>query len=141
MPQPNRGATFRRAIQTFIQPDDASIAKLGDLFTDDVTVWTPNMLAESRDDLAENLSFREDAFSDVDITIDALDIFANKGFAELRLSARFTGPFVINEELVIEPNGQQLRIGAAAVADFEGGKIKALRAYFDDTSLLEQMLF
>jgi len=27
-----------------------------------------------------------------------------------------------------------------AVADFEGGKIKALRAYFDDATLLEQML-
>ena len=140
MPQPNRGATFRRAIKTFIQPDDDAIAKLGEIFTNDVTVWTPNMFAESLDELAENLSFREQAFSDVDIQIDALDVFANKGFAELRLSATFSGPFVIDEEVVIEPNGKQLRIGAAAVADFEGGKIKGLRGYFDDGSLLEQML-
>jgi hypothetical protein len=42
--------------------------------------------------------------------------------------------------MVIEPRGQRLLLGAAAVADFEGGKIKALRAYFDDSVLLEQML-
>ena len=47
---------------------------------------------------------------------------------------------MLDEEVVIDPNGQQLLLGAAAVADFEGDKIKALRAYFDDASLLEQML-
>ena len=41
---------------------------------------------------------------------------------------------------MIEPNGQKLLLGAAAIADFEGGKIKALRAYFDDATLLEQMV-
>jgi hypothetical protein len=47
---------------------------------------------------------------------------------------------VINKEAAIEPNGHKLLLGAAAIADFEGGKIKALRAYFDDATLLEQML-
>jgi len=80
------------------------------------------------------------AFSDVDIQIDALDVFANKGFAEFRVAATFSGPFVIERDTVIEPNGQRLLLGAAAVAEFEGGKIKALRAYFDDATLLEQMV-
>ena len=40
----------------------------------------------------------------------------------------------------IEPNGRLLLLGAAAFADFEAGKLKSLRAYFDDSSLLEQML-
>jgi len=57
---------LRRVIETFISPDDDAIEKLGELFTDDVTVWTPNMLAVGVVDLAENLIYRESAFSDVD---------------------------------------------------------------------------
>ena len=136
----SRGAILRRAIEICIQPDDDAIAKLGELFDDDVTVWSPNLFAVGLADLAENLAFRENAFSDVDIQVDALDVFANKGFAEFRVTATFSGPFVIGKEAVIEPNGRQLLLGAAAIADFEGGKIKALRAYFDDATLLEQML-
>ena len=143
MTEKSRGAILRRAIETCIHPDDDAIAKLGELFHDEVTVWSPNMLAAGLADLAKNLSFREKAFSDVDIQIDALDVFANKGFAEFRVAATFSGPFVIEGEkgeMVIEPHGQRLLLGAAAIADFEGGKIKALRAYFDDSTLLEQML-
>ena len=135
----SRGAILRRAIETLIQPDDDAIAKLGELFDDDVTVWSPNLFVVGLADLAENLTVRENAFSDVDIQIDALDVFANKGFAEFRVTATFSGPFVIGEE-AIEPNGHKLLLGAAAIADFEEGKIKALRAYFDDATLLEQML-
>ena len=140
MTETNRGAILRRAIETCIQPDDDAIAKLGELFDDDVTVWSPNLFAVGLADLAENLAFRENAFSDVDIQIDALDVFANKGFAEFRVTATFSGPFVIGKEVAVEPNGHKLLLGAAAIADFEGGKIKALRAYFDDATLLEQML-
>jgi hypothetical protein len=136
----SRGAILRRAIETCIQPDDDAIAKLGELFHDEVTVWSPNLLAVGLADLAKNLEFRENAFSDVDIQIDGLDVFANKGFAEFRVAATFSGPFMIGKETVIEPRGQRLLLGAAAVAEFEGGKIKALRAYFDDSTLLEQML-
>ena len=136
----SRGAILRRAIETCIQPDDGAITKLGELFHDDVTVWSPNLLAIGLADLAENLAFREMAFSDVDIQIDALHVFADKGFAEFRVTATFSGPFVIGKEVAIEPNGQKILLGAAAIADFEGGKIKALRAYFDDATLLEQML-
>ena len=136
----SRGATLRRAIETCIHPDDGAIAQLGELFHDDVTVWSPNMLAIGLADLAENLAFRELAFSDVEVQIDALHVFANKGFAEFRVAATFSGPFVIGKETVIEPNGQKILLGAAVIADFEGGKIKALRAYFDDATLLEQML-
>ena len=136
----SRGATLRRAIETCIQPDDGAVAKLGELFHDDVTVWSPNLLAIGLADLAENLAFRELAFSDVDVQIDALHVFAGKGFAEFRVTATFSGPFVIGKEVAIEPHGQKILLGAAAIADFEAGKIKALRAYFDDATLLEQML-
>ena len=47
---------------------------------------------------------------------------------------------LLDDDVVIDPNGRQLLLGAAAVADFKGDKIKAVRAYFDDATLLEQML-
>ena len=136
----SHGATLRRAVETCINPDEGAIAQLGDLFTEDATVWSPNLLTTSRSDLADALAFREDAFSDVAIQFDGVDTFGTKGFVEFRVSATFSGAFVIDEEVAIEPNGRRLVLGAAAVAEFESGKIKALRAYFDDAALLEQML-
>jgi hypothetical protein len=135
-----RAATLRRAIEIFISPDDESLATLDQLVTDDVTVWTPNMLAVGLSDLQVNLSFRESAFSDVDIQFDTLDVFGSRGLAEFRVAGTFSGPFVIEEAVVIEPNQHKLLLGVATVADFEQSKIKAVRAYFDDASLLEQML-
>ncbi len=134
-----RGAVLRRAITTCITPDDEALATLGELFADNATVWSPNMLAVGLADLADNLDAREDAFSDVAIEFDSLDVYGNRGLAEFRVVAKFTGPFVIDEGVVVEPNGRDVLLGAAAVADFDGEKISALRAYFDDASLLEQM--
>jgi hypothetical protein len=135
-----RGAVLRRAITTCISPDDNTIASLDDLFTDGTVVWSPNMLTVGRSELAKALTVRESSFSDVDIQIDSLDIFGSRGLAEFRVVANFTGPFALDDETIIEPNGQQLLLGAAVVADFDGNKIAALRGYFDDASLLEQML-
>ena len=135
-----RGAVLRRAIESCISPDDDTIAKLGELFTDNATVWSPNVLAVGLADLSETIVFREGAFSDIAIKFDSLDMFGSRGLAEFTVFATFSGPFVLDETAVIEPNGQQLVLGIAAVADFDGNKINALRAYFDDASLLEQML-
>jgi hypothetical protein len=136
----SRGAVLAGAIATCVHPQDDAIAELATLFTDDVTVWSPNLLAVGLDDLAENLAFREPAFSDVEINISSIGVLGNKGFAEFQVAATFSGPFVVNEDVAIEPNGRELLLGAAAVADFEGDRIKAIRAYFDDATLLEQML-
>jgi hypothetical protein len=135
-----RSATLRRAIDVCIEPDDDAIGRLGEIFTDDVSVWSPNLLAIGLDGLAESLSFRQASFSDVDILVSTLDVYGSRGLIEFQVAANFTGPFVIDDSVAIEPNNQRLVIGAAAVADFEGDKIKALRAYFDDATLLEQML-
>jgi predicted ester cyclase len=58
----------------------------------------------------------------------------------LSLGAVFSGPFVVDGETVVEPNGQRIEIGAAIVAEFTADKISAFRNYFDDAALLEQLL-
>lgn len=140
MADTDRGATLQRALETFIRPDEALIADLGSTFTDDVSVWSPNLSVHGHAELIEALAFRLDSFSDVDLVIDALDLFGSKGLAEFRVSANFSGAFVLDEDVVIEPNRRALLLGAAAVAEFDGSRIRAIRAYFDDATLLEQML-
>lgn len=140
MAETDRAATLRRALETFIRPDESLIADVGATFTDDVSVWSPNLSVQGHAELLEALAFRLDSFSEVDLVIDALDLFGNKGLAEFRVSAKFSGAFVLDEDVVIEPNGSSLLLGAAAVAEFEGARIRAIRAYFDDATLLEQML-
>jgi hypothetical protein len=140
MVENSRGATLCRAIEVCIKPNDDAIAELGTLFSDDVSVWSPNLLAVGVAELAENLAMREMAFSDVEIEITSVGILGNKGFAEFSIAATFSGPFVVDDDVVIDPNGRQLLLGAAAVADFQGHRIKAVRVYFDDATLLEQML-
>jgi hypothetical protein len=39
----------------------------------------------------------------------------------------FSGPFEINEDVGVEPNGRELLLGAAMVAEFTGNKISAFR--------------
>ena len=41
---------------------------------------------------------------------------------------------------MIEPNGHDILLGAAMVAEFSGDRISTFRNYFDDATLLEQML-
>ena len=113
---------------------------LPDMFTRDVSGWSPNMLVPSLAELAEVVGEREDALSDAKVQVDAVDVVGNKGFMEYRLSAVFSGPFHVDDDTTIDPNGRELVIGAVLVAEFADGKIAAFRNYFDDAALIEQML-
>ena len=114
--------------------------QLPDLFTADVSGWSPNLHVSSLDELTEAIGEREDALSDVKIQVHALDVFGNKGFMEYRVSAVFSGAFQVDEDTVVEPNGRELLIGGALVAEFTDGKVSAFRNYFDEATLMEQML-
>ena len=133
----SRAQVLRRALEACVTGD---VDALPELFTADVSGWSPNMLVRSLDELSETVAYREDALSDVGIDINSLDVFGNKGFVEYRLNASFTGPFVLHEDTVIEPTGAKILLGAALVAEFSGDKISAFRNYFDDAALLEQMV-
>jgi ketosteroid isomerase-like protein len=135
--QNSRRRTLQRALEACIRGDADA---LPELFTEDVSGWSPNLMVGSLGELADAVADRDDALSNVDITIDAVDVVGNKGFAEYRVSAVFSGPFVIQRGVVVEPNGHDILLGAAMVAEFSGDRIAAFRNYFDDATLLEQML-
>ena len=85
-------------------------------------------------------ALRELAFSNVVILFRGLDEVGNKAFAEWVIEADHTGPLVLSEDAVVEATGRRVQLAGATVADFRDGKIRSFRTYFDDLSLIEQIV-
>ena len=112
----------------------------GTLFTDDVVGWSPIASVSGLTALAELEVIHELAFSNVVILFRGLDEVGNKAFAEWVIEADHTGPFVLGEDTVLEATGRRVQLAGATVADFRDGKIRSFRTYFDDISLIEQLV-
>src|SRR5208282_544288 len=113
---------------------------LGTLFTDDVVGWSPYATVSGLTALADLAALREMAFSDVAIMIRGLDEVGNKAFAEWVIEADHTGPYVLSEDAVLDATGRHVQLAGVTVADFRDGKIRSFRTYFDDVSLIEQIV-
>ena len=115
-------------------------ADLSTLFTDDVVGWSPYASVSGLTALAELAALREVAFSNVVIMFRGLDEVGNKAFAEWVIEADHTGPLVLGEDAIVEATGRHVQLPGVTVADFREGKIRSYRTYFDDISLIEQLL-
>jgi ketosteroid isomerase-like protein len=113
---------------------------LGTLFTDDVVGWSPYATVSGLAGLANVSALREIAFSNVVIMLRGLDEVGNKAFAEWWVEADHTGPLVLDEDAVLEATGRHVQLAGVTVADFREGKIRSYRTYFDDLSLIEQIV-
>ena len=113
---------------------------LGTLFTDDVVGWSPYASVSGLTALAELAALREVAFSNVVVMFRGLDEVGNKAFAEWVIEADHTGPLVLSEDAILEATGQHVELPGVTVADFRDGKIRSYRTYFDDVSLIEQIV-
>lgn len=122
-------------------------AEVGDLsvdletvFTDDVVGWSPYATVSGLTALAEVAALREIAFSNVVILFRGLDEVGNRAYAEWLVEGDHTGPLVLSEDAVLEATGRHVRLPGVTVADFRDGKIRSYRTYFDDISLIEQII-
>ncbi len=112
----------------------------GTLFTDDVVGWSPIASVSGLTDLADLAAIRDTAFSNVVIMFRGLDEVGNKAFAEWLIDADHTGPLVLGEDAILAATGRHVRMAGVTVADFRDGKIRSFRTYFDDVSLIEQIV-
>jgi len=112
----------------------------GTLFTDDVVGWSPYATVSGLAAMTDLATLRELAFSNVVILFRGLDEVGNKAFAEWVIEADHTGPLVLGDDVVVEPTGRRVQLAGATVADFRDGKIRSYRTYFDDISLIEQLV-
>ena len=110
------------------------------LCTEDVVGWSPLVSISGLPALAELSALREPAFSNVVLLTRGLDEVGNKVFAEWVVEADHTGPYVLGDEAVIEPTGRRVKLAGVTVAEFRGEKIRSFRTYFDDLSLIEQLV-
>ena len=112
---------------------------LSRLFTENVSAWSPNLIASSLEELQEAFDDRNEALGNLAVVITGVDVIDNKAFAEWVMEADHVGPLVL-DDLRVEGTGRRLQVGGATIAEFEGHKIRAWRSYFDTVALLEQML-
>ena len=110
------------------------------LFTDDVVGWSPITSVSGLQALADLSVVHDTAFSNVVIMVRGLDEVGNKAFAEWLIEADHTGPFILDDETVLEATGRHVQLPGFTVADFRDGKIRSFRSYFDDVSLIEQIV-
>ena len=115
-------------------------ADLSALFTDDVVGWSPYATVAGLSDLAGLAQLRDTAFSNVAVSFRGLDEVGNKAYAEWLIEADHTGPLVVGEDAVLEPTGRRVQLAGVTVADFRDAKIRSFRTYFDDVSLIEQLV-
>ena len=113
---------------------------LSALFTEDVVGWSPYASVSGLAELSVLASLREVAFSNVVIFVRGLDEVGNKAYAEWLIEADHTGPLILGEGAEVEATGRRVKLPGATVADFREGKIRSYRTYFDDVSLIEQMV-
>jgi len=112
----------------------------GTLVTDDVVGWAPYASVLGLAALTALEAIHELAFSKVVILFRGLDEVGNKAFAEWVIEADHTGPLVLGDDSVLEATGRHIQLAGATVADFRDGKIRSFRSYFDDISLIEQLV-
>jgi ketosteroid isomerase-like protein len=133
----SRKDTLLRALEAEV---GGTTEDLGALFTDDVVGWSPYASVSGLAALSELAAFHEIAFSNVALSLRGLDEVGNKAFAEWVLDADHTGPFVLDGDAVLEATGRHVQLAGATVADFRDGRIHSYRTYFDDVSLIEQLV-
>jgi hypothetical protein len=112
----------------------------GTLFTDDVVGWSPIATVSGLSELAVLAGVHDDAFSNVVIMFRGLDEVGNRAFAEWLIEADHTGPLLLDDDAVVEATGRHVKLAGVTVADFRAGKIRSFRTYFDDVSLIEQIV-
>jgi ketosteroid isomerase-like protein len=59
---------------------------------------------------------------------------------EWRLTARFSHPCFVDDDLLVEPTGRLVETAGVMVATIDDGMITAAHCYYDDFALLEQIV-
>jgi ketosteroid isomerase-like protein len=130
-----RAAILTEALHAGLNADQASLARL---YTDDVKAWTPSQATASAAELLAELERRDEAFSDVELAVTPLDVGDDYACAEWRVSMSHTGTLELREAS-FEPTGLRITVNGVTVAEFRDDRICALRQYWDELAVFEQL--
>jgi ketosteroid isomerase-like protein len=131
-----RAAVLVEALHAGIRGDEATITRL---CTEDVKAWTPARSASSLAELLVEIRRRDDSFSEVELEVSPLDVGGDFASAEWRVSMSHTGDLMLRDGMVVGATGQRVTLNGATVAEFEGERICAVRQYWDELAVFEQL--
>jgi len=133
-----RAAVMVRALHASIEHDRHAI---NDVYTDDVRAWTPALSSSSLAELMREFERRDEAFSDMELEVSPLDAGGDYACVEWSVGMTHTGPLEVGEGRIIEPTGVRVTLQGVTVAEFRGDRICALRQYWDELTVFEQLGF
>lgn len=132
----DRAARLVRAIEATVSGDASAVS---DLFTAEVVGWSPPVRVSSREELAVELEDREDAFSDIELEVNPIAVDREHACVEWVASALHSGPYPVDDDLVVPATGRRITLRGVSVADFEGDRIRSFRHYWDEVELLDAL--
>lgn len=109
----------------------------------DIVAWSPHLFATCRDQLLMSMDVEElngDTLTEVTLEASHVGVIPPRVYVEWRLTARFTSPGFIDDDLMIEPTGRLLETAGFEVVTFRGEHATSVHLYYDDLALLEQLL-
>lgn len=134
-PKAARAAILVRALQASIEHDRGAAS---DIYTEDVRAWTPAMSTASLSQLMDEFERRDDAFSDLELEVSPLEVVGEYACVEWSVSMTHTGPIEVTDG-VVDPTGVRVTLHGITVAEFRGDRICALRQYWDELSVFDQL--
>ena len=131
-----RAATLARALRAGIAGDRKAVE---DACTADVRVWAPALTAGSLAELLDALDRRDAAFSDIELATTPLDVGGDFACVEWTVRMTHSAPLELGGGTTLDATGERVTLNGATIAEFTGDRICALRQYWDEFAVLEQL--
>ena len=131
-----RATTLARALRAGIAADREGVAAA---CTDDVRMWAPALSATSLTELLDALDTRDAAFSDIELEITPLDVGGDFACVEWTVRMTHTGTLQLGGGTNIDATNERVSVNGATIAEFDDDRICALRQYWDEFAVLEQL--
>ena len=130
-----RSAVLVRALRAAVSGDAETLASL---YTVDIKAWTPARSASSAGELIAELERRDGAFTEIEVEITPLEVGGDYECAEWRVTMTHTGDLQLRDA-VVPATGLRIAINGVTVAEFDDERICALRQYWDELAVYEQL--
>ncbi len=114
--------------------------RLGDALTSDAVGWSPGWTFASRTEAEEKRRAHASSLAVNRFTVDHLWWSAPTAVAEWHIEAQHDAPLLVADELLVEASHHPVCIAGVSIARFAGDRIAHLHTYYDDASVIEQVL-
>jgi ketosteroid isomerase-like protein len=131
-----RAATLARALRAGATGDTATVSAC---CTDDVRGWAPSTAVANLGELCAALDRRDDAFSDVVVEVQPLDVGGDYACAEWTVAMTHTGPLALADGTQVDATGTRVIVHGVTVAEFREERVCSFRQYWDEVSVFEQL--